>query len=122
MTLTTLFIYGTLKHGQNLAYLLQGQAFLGPVRTQPRFRLFSVHGQYPAMVEADRSDVAGPGLAIHGELWQVDATTLRELDRVEEVDQGVYERRTITLQDAATAQAYLWRLSVQNMADLGDCW
>ncbi len=115
-----LFIYGTLKRGDVRAPLLAGQAFLGEVRTAPRYRLFNT-GSYPAMVEAEALGL--PGLAVVGELWAVDAEGLVRLDEEEAVDEGLYKRRMIEMADhRAEVQAYLYLQSVEGMPDCGDCW
>ena len=116
------FIYGTLMRGHCRAELLAGQQFLGAVRTEPRYRLFSL-GPYPALVSADRRDVIGDGRAIEGELWAVDDECLKTLDWVEDVDEGVYERATVALEGVDTpAQAYFYRGSVAARPDCGTRW
>lgn len=117
---TTLFVYGTLKHGDVRAGLLEGQTFLGETKTAPLFRLFNT-GDYPAMVEARPLGV--DGLSITGELWRVDIDCLARLDIEEGVDEGLYERRTIELIDPSqTALSYLYLHPVRGMADLGTSW
>src|SRR5689334_8617863 len=103
--MTTLFIYGTLKRGGSNHAFLAGQHFLGPARTVPGFALYSL-GDYPGMVRAP-GDTAG----VTGELWVVDDACLAELDRLEGLDEGLYERVEVRLSPiprAVTAQTYLY--------------
>lgn len=113
-----LFVYGTLKRGHRLHGCLTGQRYLGQALTLPEFKLLNC-GWYPALVES------GDGRAIRGELWEVDAATLKRLDEVEEVDSGLYERREISLQspfDDAPAIAYVYLQDTTALTDCGDEW
>lgn len=115
---TRLFVYGTLKRGHRLHSHLAGQTCLGEGQTTVGFRLLKC-GWYPALVESE------PGLAIRGEVWEVDDETLQRLDVVEEVSSGLYERRQISLQppfDDAPAIAYLYLQDVAGLPDCGDQW
>lgn len=117
--MTTLFVYGTLKRGGSNHAFLAGQKFLGEARTQAGFTLYSV-GDYPGMVRAP-GDTAG----VTGELWVVDDACLAELDRLEGLDEGLYERADILLQPnpiAAAAQAYLYLRPHQGLPRLGSTW
>lgn len=89
---TLLFVYGTLMRGGCRASALSGQRFRGAVRTEPRYRLFDC-GSYPGLVEATR----GPGRSIVGELWEVDAACLHQLDQIEGVNEGLYARQPVRL-------------------------
>ena len=113
-----LFVYGTLKRGNVRASLLDGQAYLGTATTT-RYRLFNT-GDYPALVEADALGLAG--LAIRGELWQVDTVCLRRLDEEEGVEEWLYERCMIRLAGTRRAWSYLYLQSIAGMADCGDFW
>jgi len=114
-----LFVYGTLKRGDVRAPLLEGQRFLGETATVPLYRLFNT-GSYPAMVEAQ--PLALDGVSIRGELWRVDRACLARLDVEEGVDEGLYERRLIELDDGQRAWTYLFLHSIQGMADCGAHW
>ena len=117
---TLLFIYGTLKRGDVRTSLLDGQAYLGQVKTAPHYRLYSV-GDYPALVEAAPLNL--PGRSIHGELWQIDATCLTRLDEEEGVDEGLYERCAVELIGSpARATTYLYRQPIAGLVDCGDRW
>lgn len=116
---TLIFVYGTLKHGDVRAWLLDGQAYLGEATTLPQYRLFNT-GDYPALVEAEPLGL--PGRSIQGELWRVDDDCLARLDEEEGVDEGLYERCAIELSDGTTAWVYLYLYPVDGMDDCGDCW
>jgi len=118
--MTRLFVYGTLKRGDCRAYLLMHATCLGEAVTAPLYKLFT-HGPYPALVDAGR--VGSTGMAIHGELYEVDAPTLARLDEEEGVDEGLYQRKPIKLVDQpAEAQAYFYLRSIESMSDCGDRW
>lgn len=118
--MTLLFVYGTLKHGDVRAPLLDGQRFGGQASTAPLYKLYNT-GEYPALVEASPLGIAG--LAIHGELWGVDAMCLARLDEEEGVDEGLYARRIVELAgEPRQAHGYLYLLPTDGMQDCGDCW
>ena len=117
--MTTLFIYGTLKRGGSNHVFLSGQAFLGPARTAPGFTLYSL-GDYPGMVRSP-GDTAG----VTGELWSVDDSCLAELDHLEGLDEGLYERVEVLLAPnllAASAQTYLYLRPNHGLAPIGSEW
>lgn len=117
--MTTVFVYGTLKRGGSNHAFLAGQAFLGAARTQAGYTLYSL-GDYPGMVRAP-GDTAG----VTGELWAVDDACLAELDRLEGLDEGLYERVDVLLAPnpfAASAQTYLYLRPHHGLAPLGSTW
>jgi len=110
-----LFVYGTLKRGGHNHRLLGAAEFVGPARTEPKYRLIDC-GAYPALVE----HAAAP-LEITGELYriapEIQRSLLPALDELE--DEGTLYRRVvipvIPLGDDAVSQAtpvaaftYLW--------------
>jgi len=103
-----LFVYGTLKRGGRNARLLETAEYIGPAKTERRFRLLDCR-EYPALVEFP----AEP-LEIRGEVYRIDATDLPPLDELE--DEGTLYRRTtlpiVLFSDSATqplvAWTYLW--------------
>ena len=111
--MTRIFVYGSLKRGYGLNCVLTGQRFLGDARTTPGFRLYDV-GAFPAMV------AYSDGIAVRGELYEVDNRCLWELDRIEG-EGRLYERVEIEL-DCGRAQTYLFLPSTNGMKDVGDCW
>lgn len=91
-----LFVYGTLKRGFGNHHLLAHSAFVGECRTAGHYRLVVFAG-YPALV--------GDGdVAIHGELYSVDARTLENLDVFEG---NAYLRAAVSLADGRQAEGYL---------------
>jgi gamma-glutamylcyclotransferase (GGCT)/AIG2-like uncharacterized protein YtfP len=112
----TLFVYGTLKRGCRQNQLLADQQFLGEARTLPYCRLF-YSGSYPCLVE-DRLQ----GLAVHGELWRVDHTTLAQLDRYEDVPRTFVRQEIEIAGRSEPALAYFYQGEVSVLEDLGDRW
>ena len=113
-----LFIYGTLKRGQQRADMLDGQRYLGDVRSCPLYRMYQVEA-YPGLVHDEG------GVLLEGELWEVDQECLAELDQVERVDAGLYRRELITLEDpwqGAVVEAYFYLHPVDGLEDCGRCW
>jgi gamma-glutamylaminecyclotransferase len=108
-----LFVYGTLKRGGRNQARLAGQQFVCPARTVPRFRL-NLTETHPCLVRAERD-----GRAVWGEVWQVDAATLRALDEFEEVPDP-FNRETIELDNGMKVQAYLYQRDVSSLPDGGD--
>ncbi len=90
----TIFVYGSLKRGQLLHGALIDQKFLGLATTCLEYALFDC-GEYPALVK-----VAANGDAVKGELYRVDSICLQKLDQIEGVDEGLYVREPVSLQDA----------------------
>jgi gamma-glutamylcyclotransferase (GGCT)/AIG2-like uncharacterized protein YtfP len=97
--MTRLFVYGTLMRGGSNSRLLARSAFVGPARTGGGFRLFSL-GAFPAMARAKDGD------AVVGEVYEIDAPTLADCDRLEGHPR-FYRREPIRLDDGSEAIAYL---------------
>jgi len=117
--MTTIFVYGTLKRGGSNHVFLNNQRLLGAARTTPGYTLYSL-GDYPGMVRAP-GDTAG----VTGELWVVDDACLAELDRLEGLDEGLYERVDVLLAPnhlAASAQTYLYLGQFDGLQPLGSEW
>ena len=113
-----IFVYGSLKLGYALHYLLEGQSFRGPATTCPLYRIFDL-GSYPGLVDWPE------GLAVQGELYEVDAECLKRLDEAEGVDEGLYARRIIKLQppfDRDETSAWFWLDKVGGLRDCGTSW
>ena len=113
-----LFIYGTLKRGQQRADMLDGQRYLGNARSSPLYRMYQVEA-YPGLVHDEG------GVSLEGELWEVDQECLAELDQVERVDAGLYRRERIALEDpwqGAVVEAYFYLHPVEGLEDCGRCW
>jgi gamma-glutamylcyclotransferase (GGCT)/AIG2-like uncharacterized protein YtfP len=115
----TVFVYGTLKRGGSNHLFLRGQNYLGDARTAPGFTLYSL-GDYPGMVRAP-----GDTHGVTGELWAVDDGCLAELDRLEGLDEGLYERIDVLLAPnliAGSAQTYLYLRQIDGLDAIGSTW
>lgn len=113
-----IFVYGTLKRDGSRSAALRDQQFIAEVQTLPRYRLYDC-GSYPGLVEAD------DGLSIHGELWSVNPECVVRLDRIEAVEEGLYERRAVRLlnpHDEADVQTYFYRQSIDGLPNCGERW
>lgn len=91
---------------------------MGESKTVAQYRMFDC-GSYPGLVEHEN------GLEIAGEVWSVDKACLRQLDLVEAVDQGLYQRKKINLKppfDAHEVESYFYLLPVEGLPDCGGCW
>ncbi len=95
------FVYGTLRRGEVHEQLLRGAQYLGGHRTEPRFTLFNL-GRFPAAV-------AGGSTALVGEVFAVDAATLRWLDQFEHCPQTFLRTQIAT--PLGEAWIYLYRLA-----------
>ena len=69
------FVYGSLMAGFGNHRLLCGSRFVCEAKTAPKFTLVSL-GSFPGMVRGGYSQV-------HGEVYEVDDQTLRQLDCLE---------------------------------------
>jgi gamma-glutamylaminecyclotransferase len=113
-----LFVYGTLKRGYCRSQFLEGASFAGEAKSLPRYRMVNV-GSYPGLVESE------DGLSLEGEVWEVDASRLAELDVVEAVSEGEYERRAISLLppfDQGHVEAYFYLRPIAGLPDCGTRW
>ena len=117
-----LFVYGTLMRGGCRSAVLAGCEFLGPARTRPAFRLLDL-GAYPGLVDGHA--------AIDGELYAVSAGVWRslgpQLDTIEGVAIGLYERITIPLAESIAtppieAVTYRYLGPCDDAADAGSRW
>ncbi len=121
--MTLVFVYGSLKRGYRLHYLLQDQKFIGTASTVARYRLFDA-GEYPGLIEIATDDIR-QGVSVRGELYRVDDDCLRRLDETEGVDEGLYTRRRIHLNQAEAqnfAEAWFFAGSVADLPDCGAEW
>ena len=117
--MTRVFVYGTLKRGGDNHHYLAYQQFLGEARMPAGYTLYSL-GDYPGMVRVP--DVPA---GVTGELWAIDDACLKLLDQLEGVDEGLYERITVTLAapaDGEPVATYLYLGSVTGRNALGSTW
>jgi hypothetical protein len=68
-----MFVNGQALRGGTLHHALAGATFAGAATTAPRYRFYSVRGEFPGLHPVDRD-----GHAVPGELYEVDYATLRE--------------------------------------------
>lgn len=128
------FVYGTLKQGGSNHGRLAGQTYVGNARTDRGVTLYSLGvqdgrggaGGYPGLVYSP-TDKSG----VTGELWYVDNTTLKSLDELESVAEGLYIRENAVLvkwpeslsaTEAAKAQLYRYLRPVDSTTHLGSYW
>lgn len=114
--MTRVFVYGTLKRGGDNHHHIACQQFLGAARTPAGYTLYSL-GDYPGMVRAP-ADTAG----VTGELWAVNAACLQQLDLLEGVNEGLYERVPLMLAapaDDQPVETYLYLGSITGRKPLG---
>lgn len=117
---TLLFVYGTLKRGHENHSWIAAQQYVDVARTLPLYRIYDLGG-YPGMVRAPE----GQGIAIEGEVWEVDPAGLARLDVLEDIDGGEYERVPVELEGAFATQlveTYVYLRSVEGRRDMGTCW
>ena len=99
------FVYGTLKNGYRNAYFLDNSKFITKTRTADAQFNMREMGSYDIPNNSYPATTAGGNATIVGELYEVDDTTLAELDELEEL--GIrYERKIISL--ACDKQAWIY--------------
>lgn len=116
--MTRVFVYGTLKRGGENHGWIAKQRFIAAARTLPLYRMYDLGG-YPGMIEA------ADGLAIQGEIWEVDEAGLTQLDVLEDTDGGEYERVLVQLEGEFATQrieGYRYLHSIEGRRDVGACW
>ena len=113
---TAIFVYGTLQRGQRNHKRVLGQQFRVAAQTLPRYRLYDC-GRYPALV-----DDPANGIAVCGEVWEVNDDVLNEMDEYESAP-NLYSRRTVLLQGwDSTVQAYFFNGDISGLKDCGNRW
>lgn len=95
-----LFVYGTLKKGEENHYRLKKSKFAGQAFTKPDYHLFFVDIDSPD-IKKDKKD----GRMVEGELYLVPQDIIKEIDEYEKP----YKRHKIELADGAKAQAYFYK-------------
>lgn len=98
---TLIFVYGSLRRGEQHHGQMEGAEFVGERRTRAFYRVVTYVEGYPALVRA-----AEGGLPISGELYGVTNEHLARLDEFEECP-TLYQRQSVSLEDGTEAQAYL---------------
>ncbi|MCB8888288.1 gamma-glutamylcyclotransferase [Vreelandella malpeensis] len=68
-----MFVNGQAMSGGSINFALEGAKFLGPVKTAPRYRFYSVRDEFPGLWPVEQG-----GQSIPGELYEVTYAQLRE--------------------------------------------
>lgn len=135
-----IFAYGSLKRGFNRSYALRDQRYIGIACTEPKYAIFEFGG-FPALVDenlAKLSEVQAVN-KIYGELYEVDDTCIVQLDKIEGIDIGLFERKNVSLGSITmsclptnssvwvnlgekTAQSYFFKRNLNGAANCGSLW
>ena len=100
------FVYGTLKRGFRNHRFLENADFVGKAYTVAAYRMLD--GRFPVLRDG------GPNLKqIGGEVYDVDDRTLAQLDDLEDVASGMYDREEIdvmlvTPSNAEASRAFIY--------------
>ena len=89
------FCYGSLMRGFGNHRLLESSDYIGDAVTEPKYTLLHLGGFPGVVADGDTS--------ITGEVYDVDAPTLRNLDRLEG-HPNFYERQTIQVRRGPTVE------------------
>ena len=92
MSTFDLFVYGTLRSGEQAAGLLAGCEHLGDATV--RGILYDIDGRFPALV------LYGDSI-VHGEIWRCPVTLLLGLDQYEGIDKGLFRRVAVEAETAS---------------------
>ena len=83
-----IFVYGSLKKGKKLSHFLKNAKYLGEAITcKPYPLILSKSKWYPYLF--DKND----GFKIKGEVYKIDYSTLKKLDRLEETPFYYYRKQ-----------------------------
>ena len=99
MKMHTLFAYGTLKRNFSNHYLLKNSQYLGTGHTKCQYALYS--SCIPYVIKNEQVS------HIHGELYEVDTTTLKQLDKLEG-HPGWYFREEVEIVTEANQTVTAW--------------
>ncbi len=124
MSLTRIFVYGTLKRGMRNHHYLDGATYEGVAMTaKPDFVMVEFNsksspGQHsPGIYKADK--LQRPGGFILGEVYAVSAQTLAAVDQLERV--GIsYMREKIRLDSGLNVDTYLKVVDTRDYATTSD--
>lgn len=110
-----IFVYGTLKTGFCRNHCITQGKFVSEAITATKYKLFSC-GTYPALIESP------DGIAIKGEIWEINDEILENLDLIEGCDIGLYNRKGIEVVGFQDVQSYFYLRAVSELEDIGDEW
>jgi gamma-glutamylcyclotransferase (GGCT)/AIG2-like uncharacterized protein YtfP len=108
-----MFLNGTAMSGGADHHLVGDSPLLARTTTAPRYRFHAVDGRYPAL-----EDIGEGGAAVHGEVYEMDYTQLREVLLPGEPD-GL-ELGVIELADGSGALAMVLRRRYPALPPLTD--
>lgn len=95
-----IFVYGSLKKGFGNHSFLSDSTFLGTTTTaESTYSMLSL-GAFPAVIPGGEN-------AIQGELYEVDDSTLQDIDKLEG-NGSFYERAQVSLSNGEVAWMYLF--------------
>ena len=129
----TVFVYVTLKRGFCRSAYLREQEFMGTAVTQPIYGLVDC-GAYPGLIDVKIPSNSRVPQAIHGEIYRIDSDCLRELDLVEDIDNGLYRFDQIQIKSfnwnaknlnakiPQSVYAYFYSRDSTNLPDGGNEW
>ncbi|MGF1700705.1 gamma-glutamylcyclotransferase [Photobacterium makurazakiensis] len=99
------FVYGTLRKGENNHHLLVREIYLGRCQVNNGYRLYNL-GDYPAIISAT------PSMPITGEVYEVSDDVMGELDLLEEYP--VLYSRVLVKTAFGQAWVYVYNYPVAN--------
>ncbi len=97
---TLVFVYGTLRRGESNHQVLDSSSYLGISRTDSCFEMFDL-GDFPGIVLAGTTSILG-------EIYAVDDTTLKAIDRLED-HPDFYQRDRVRLRDGQEVYSYVMK-------------
>ncbi|WP_047868561.1 gamma-glutamylcyclotransferase [Nocardiopsis sp. RV163] len=113
MTTVRMFVNGQAMSGGDISHALEGARFLGPARTAPHYRFYSVRDEFPGLHPVERD-----GRSVPGELYEVEYAQLRERllpEEPEELELGVIE-----MADGSGSLAMRMRASALTLPEVCD--
>jgi gamma-glutamylcyclotransferase (GGCT)/AIG2-like uncharacterized protein YtfP len=110
-----LFVNGTLMRGLELNANLEGAELLGPVRTAPKYRLYSIDDRHPGMFAVENG-----GVSVAGELYLVSDVVWQRVEAGE--PPGLY-KGAVELSDGRIVDGILYprELAGNGHLDISDC-
>ena len=98
------FVYGSLKRGKKLHYVLKRAKFLGEAITCDKYpMIISKSGWYPYLIEKK-----GFGKKIKGEVYEISPKLLRMLDKIEEVPFYYYRKQIPVCFNGKTIKTWVY--------------